>query len=471
MKTRIFWRTFALSAVGLALASIAIIYFLAKAVEKPLWIYLPATLVLCLVLAFLIALILTRWIISLHTRKISSLLEAIPKQLDGGDLLSAAGLQNDPVDAHLTQQANQVIRTMRQKAELLVREQAKIDYILENLEEGLVLLDDKQNIVAVSKSARYFFQCKEDVIGRGINWLVKDSKITDAVLDASVSGVSRIFDYAASDQRILSLHVTQVNQDFIRRHDYSYGTILIITDVTTERRAQQMRQEFFTNASHELKTPITSVRGFAELLSSDIDFSEKQRAEYFQRIIRESDRMTHLLNDVLTISRLESKEALPPNEWVDLTALAGEIALALHPQAEEKQITITTPEQPLLYYANREQMHQLFGNLMGNAVKYNKENGRVSVAIADREGMVEIIVADTGIGIPIDDQPRIFERFYRVDKGRSKRLGGTGLGLSIVKHIVTRYDGEILLDSQEGNGTHITIRLPKRPELTEMSTK
>lgn len=224
---------------------------------------------------------------------------------------------------------------------------------------------------------------------------------------------------------------------------------------------KMVRQEFFSNASHELKTPLTSVHGYIELLENGMVTDEKQRKEFLARIKKETQNMTNLINDILMISRLETKEAEVVLSEVRLCPLVEEVCTSLEPLAKQCDVTIEMNCKPLTIMANLQHMKELFTNLVNNAIKYNKPGGKVTVTVTSEADEIIIIVEDTGIGIPQESKQRVFERFYRVDKGRSKKIGGTGLGLSIVKHVVNYYNGVIKLESMLNVGSRFTVYLPK----------
>ncbi len=253
---------------------------------------------------------------------------------------------------------------------------------------------------------------------------------------------------------------------------YEYSELNLIGD-TTKRMAdavkqsmkkiefeRMVRQEFFTNASHELKTPITSIRGYIELLENNMATNEEMKKEFMARIKKEALNMTVLIDDILMISRLETKEVEVVITQVRICPLVTELVASLKPLAGENDVTIEMNCKPITINANHGQMKDLFSNLIVNAIKYNKPGGKVKIIVTKEGNNAIFIVEDTGVGIPDKSKQRIFERFYRVDKGRSKKMGGTGLGLSIVKHIVNYYNGTIEFDSQIGKGTKFTVRIP-----------
>jgi len=225
---------------------------------------------------------------------------------------------------------------------------------------------------------------------------------------------------------------------------------------------KMVRQEFFSNASHELKTPLTSVRGYIELLENDIVTDENQKKNFLTRIKKETQNMTSLINDILMISRLETKEAEVEMSEVRICPLLSEVCTSLEPLAKQCGVTIETNCKPLTIIANTQQIKELFTNLINNAIKYNKPDGKVMVTVTSEADKIIIIVEDTGVGIPQESKHRVFERFYRVDKGRSKKIGGTGLGLSIVKHVVNYYNGTIDLETKLNIGSKFMVYLPKK---------
>ncbi len=225
-------------------------------------------------------------------------------------------------------------------------------------------------------------------------------------------------------------------------------------------REKKIRQEFFSNASHELKTPITSIQGYAELLENDIITDPAMQKDFIRRIKKEAVHMTSLINDILMISRLEAKEAEISFSPVRVAVLVEDIRSSLEPLAANQGIFLHTDCPPLRIYANPQQIRELFLNLMSNAVKYNRPGGQVWVTVREEDDHMILKVRDNGVGIPEESLDRIFERFYRVDKGRSKKQGGTGLGLSIVKHIVNFYHGTIQVRSKVDEGSEFLVTLP-----------
>ena len=253
---------------------------------------------------------------------------------------------------------------------------------------------------------------------------------------------------------------------------YQYDELNVIARTTTDmsksvqdyirklEKEKQIRQEFFSNASHELKTPLTAIRGYAELLQSGMASDERMQKEFLGRIHSEVEEMTSLINDILMISRLESKELMPTREDLKIPSVVEEVKKTLTPLADENQVSLSVHCCDQTVYMDHSHLQGILTNLMSNAIKYNRPGGFVHTDITMDSTSLSIQVEDSGIGIAKEDQKRIFERFYRVDKGRSKRVAGTGLGLSIVKHVTEFYGGCVSVESQPGVGSTFLVQLP-----------
>ena len=223
---------------------------------------------------------------------------------------------------------------------------------------------------------------------------------------------------------------------------------------------RKIRQDFFGNASHELKTPITSIRGYAELLCQDFAQDEATRKDFLNRILKETEHMTGLIDDILMISRLESKDAEVTLSRVQMKAVLREVLESLEPQASSCQVELLGECGDIALQASVQQMRELLLNLISNGIKYNRPGGHVWTVIRQDAEAIYMEVTDDGVGIDPEDQARVFERFFRVDKGRSRKMGGTGLGLSIVKHIAAYYGGSVSLESEPGKGSRFRVEIP-----------
>ena len=244
------------------------------------------------------------------------------------------------------------------------------------------------------------------------------------------------------------------------------GIIAIIHDFTAQQKLENSRREFVANVSHELRTPLTNVKSYTETLAESPDAPDEMKERFYSVILNETDRMTRIVKDLLTLSRLDSAKMDWKNEMFSLKKSVENAYRAMEMEARRHghKLTLSVDESLPSFYGDRERIEQVFINLLSNAVKYTTKDGKIDFSAEDYDEYIKITVKDNGIGIPEKDQSRLFERFYRVDKARSREMGGTGLGLAIAKEIVEHYGGEIKLESVYGSGTTIWVILPKNPE-------
>lgn len=246
----------------------------------------------------------------------------------------------------------------------------------------------------------------------------------------------------------------------------SGGCVVAIDDHSRLKRLESLRRDFVANVSHELKTPLAAIQGFVETMQDDAEMPAETRQRFLERIARQVHRLGTLVQDLLTLSRLDEQRPLDgPVVPQDLAALVREVGRDLQPLADKRRIVlrVQVPAAPLWLAADAEALRQVVGNLVDNAIKYTPEGGMVAVSLADQAGRARLEVVDTGIGLSPDDQERVFERFYRVDRARSRELGGTGLGLSIVKNTVRNLGGEVGVRSAIGRGSTFWVEWPLAP--------
>lgn len=333
----------------------------------------------------------------------------------------------------------------------IARERDTINTILKNMRESLVIVDENKNLLTVNDSAREIFNSKRDILGENIINLIRDEeilKMADEALEGkSTEAITRI------GNRDYKCYVNPVFEDKRVR-----GLLILFIDETEEIRALRLREEFSSNVSHELKTPLTSISGFSELLVNDL-VEDKDKEGFYKLIYNDSKRLLSLVEDIMKISGLENAGDYDKEE-VGLREIISEILKGYEGLIEEKNIKVNFEGDGSLF-ENRTMIWELFSNLINNGLKYNKEGGRLNIKISEEEENYKVLIADTGIGIPQEDLARIFERFYRVDKSRSRRVGGTGLGLSIVKHILQNINGKVKIYSQLGQGTTFELLLKK----------
>lgn len=346
---------------------------------------------------------------------------------------------------------NKQNKTIKDNYREISRERDTIETILKNMKESLIIIDENKNLLSVNNSARELFNSKRDLIGENILNLIRDEDllklIDDALMGSSVESITNIGD------REFKFYVNPVFEDKKVR-----GVVILFIDETEEIRALRLREEFSSNVSHELKTPLTSICGFSELLVNGM-VDDANKEEFYKLIYDDSKRLLNLIEDIMKISGLESEEAFSREE-IKLNELIKDILRAQRNLIDEKNIAVSLDGHGLVY-ENKTMMWELFANIINNGLKYNKDGGKLDIKISEDEKNYEVSIVDTGIGIPSKDLARIFERFYRVDKSRSRKIGGTGLGLSIVKHVLQSIDGKLEISSKLGMGTSFKVILRK----------
>ncbi|HEX7713758.1 MAG TPA: ATP-binding protein, partial [Bacillota bacterium] len=331
---------------------------------------------------------------------------------------------------------------------------------LENLADGILVLDKRLDLILVNPAARRMLGLDPKTAeGRPVMEAVLNHHLLDLIQQ-----VNRTQEPLQSELPLYYPTDAQLQVLLAPLKDETgsiQGTIIVLHDLTQLRRLERVRQDFVANVSHELRTPVAAVKAMTETLLSGGWHESQMLLRYLRAIDQESDRMTNLINDLLALARLDSKTEVvrQPFDLVDLIAEVRERFTPVTPDAPVLKLSL--PETPLpLAYGNRDQIKQVLINLLDNAFKYTPTGGSIRIAIRAEAEMLKVMVADTGIGIPEADRDRIFERFYRVDKGRSRELGGTGLGLSIVKHIVESHGGKVTVESKLNRGSVFSFTLP-----------
>ncbi len=345
-------------------------------------------------------------------------------------------------------------RLIQKQFDRLSTERNTISMITQNMNEGLILLDRTHNILSVNHSALSLLGVRSgEYEGKNILTISRDAELSACVANAVEDGESGSL-MMEKDGRTCLVSVSAVF-----REQEVCGAIILILDVTEQQRAEKIRRDFTANVSHELKTPLTSISGFAEMIKGGMVKEDDDIQKFAGRIYQEASRLIVLTDDIIRLSRIEQAD-MPDMKEVELRGVCDRVIHSLQFVCEQKQVTILVDGGPLNVKGNPRMLEELVQNLCDNAVKYNRPGGRVNLTLSKDANQAIVTVADTGIGIPKEHQSRIFERFYRVDKSRSKQTGGTGLGLSIVKHIVECHHGSLQLQSDENKGTTITVSLP-----------
>lgn len=355
-----------------------------------------------------------------------------------------------PLLTHIEQQHRQIAG---QKEELAHREK-EFYTVIKNMKEGLILLNREKMILSMNPAATTFFAADESFIGRDFLSLERSREVTETLDKASQDGYAEL-------QLSRAGREYQFNASRIEEDGKLSGLVILIFDNTEKAFSERNRKEFTSNISHELKTPLHAIMGSAELMENGL-VKQNDLPRFIGHIRTEAARLVSLIEDILRLSQLDEKKDFPAEE-VDLYDLAHKEMEALLPTAAKKHIKMSVEGDHIRLKGSRHLLHETIYNLLDNAIKYNVEGGNVTLTLHQSDHDVSIAVADTGIGIPPEQQSKVFERFYRVDKSHSKESGGTGLGLSIVKHAVQHMHGTIHVDSVLNAGTTITITL-KTPQ-------
>jgi two-component system phosphate regulon sensor histidine kinase PhoR len=338
-------------------------------------------------------------------------------------------------------------------------EQEKSSLILDNIQEGLMVLDRDQDVLLANAAALRIFGRPGPPGSENIIYYTRDPKVMANIGAAFRQHKNTYFDHEDRNAgKTYRFHLSFVSEDaFGKSGD---GLLMLITDKTEAALADKVRYDFAANVSHELKTPLTSIIGYAQLISNGMAKDENTTQKYAQYIIGESDRLMGLINDTLALSELENIRIDETTESVDLAEEARHVKNMLSSKAGQKEVGITVSGGAEMT-ANKNRIRQLLLNLCDNAIKYSGQGGEVSVALQQAGGQVTVTVKDKGIGIPEEELNRVFERFYRAKNAGGATVPGTGLGLAIVKHIAQLYGGEVLLRSAPGEGSEFVVRMRK----------
>ena len=359
---------------------------------------------------------------------------------------------DDPQDVYpelqpMTQRLRQQRETIRNQMDELSRRMREFSAMTENMSEGFLLIDLRGHVLTENHSASMLLPTDADNIAK-----CSQRELCQAAQQALTG--QRCERLLQQGERTLSVIASPVLES-----GQVTGAVVLTLDVTEREQREKLRREFSANVSHELKTPLTSISGFAELMSQGLVPADKVR-EFSLDIQKECTRLTNLVEDIIDLSRLEEGGGDMTWEDIDLYTLCDDVLQSLEPVAKRQTVTLRLAGESLQVRGVYQVLREMIYNLCDNAIKYNRSGGSVTVTAARSAGRASVTVADTGIGIPYEDQSRVFERFYRVDKSHSRAIGGTGLGLSIVKHAAALHGAEIKLQSQPEDGTVITALFP-----------
>ena len=344
-------------------------------------------------------------------------------------------------------------REIQNQLELAKQQQEEFSLITENMQEGLIVIDKYTMILSANSSAWNLFHMDRVRQGESVYCLDREEEFRHAI-EQVLSGehTELVLKLNGSDIQLIANPVI--------RDKKTEGAVVLLVNVTEKLERESLRREFSANVSHELKTPLTSISGFAEIMQGGLVKNE-DIPKFAGRIYKESQRLLQLVEDVIQISQLDEEKTSYVWEPVDVYQVCKNAFESLKEKAKRLNVHLYICGERMKMEAVRTLLEEAIYNVCDNAIKYNRNDGSVSVFLTQTAQEIQIVVKDTGVGIPKEDQGRVFERFYRVDKSHSKEIGGTGLGLSIVKHAVGALKGSVILRSEEGNGTEITLRFPK----------
>ena len=368
--------------------------------------------------------------------------------LNNGTFTPSTPSEKDPEINKMMSEINDIGAKLSDTITTVSEDNKKLDYILNNVSDGIVVITADGNIEVMNDNAKLVFGVKNDAISSNFTVLSANEKFISAVSDAVNERINKVFEFttAAHDVYLTSIRCLDGGM-----------TIIVLSDITAVKHGEEIRSEFFANASHELKTPLTAIKGFNDVIG--IKSKDGDIKTLSAKIDKEVNRVVSLIDDMLNLSKLETTKT-PIVEKVDLIAVAREAEESISALARDKNVNIEISGEGTVEM-EKDHAYELVKNLMENAVRYNEDGGHVFVSVDEKTDKVTLKVKDDGIGIDEENQSRIFERFYRVNKSRSRETGGTGLGLSIVKHVAELYGAKLTLSSTLGAGTEITISFKK----------
>jgi two-component system phosphate regulon sensor histidine kinase PhoR len=412
------YRVMLLAFVGIAAVGAAVMFFIAREITHPL-------------------------------REIQLLADWVA----AGDFTRKAPARAPDEIGHVAAALNRMSEELSARLEKLRAERSKLEATISSMEEGVIPLDPQGKILGVNEAARTLFDLRDDPQGLRLWEVVRLPGLEEAAMRALRERVP-VRDSFEVGTRVLSVRLSPIGG--------GQGAVLVAHDITEDRRYDTLRKEFVANVSHELRTPLSVVQGYVETLIEGAWKEEKSALEFLGIIDKNVRRLSAIVTDLLDLSKLESGGRQVEPRPVDVRGLVERVAEAFRPVAERKRMQLSAAVAPnvALIEADGTLLERALSNLVDNALKYTPEGGKVRIGAGSEGGQLSLTVEDDGMGIPEADLPRIFERFYRVDKSRSRDLGGTGLGLSIVKHIVQLHGGTVSVKSAPGSGSTFTLRLP-----------
>ncbi|MBE6064192.1 two-component system histidine kinase PnpS [Clostridium cochlearium] len=379
-------------------------------------------------------------------------LEFITSRIAAGELDRRVNIKSKDEIGQLSNTFNNMADKLQYTINDSIEKQNKLEAILKSMDNGVIAVDKDFRIIMINPYAKEIFDIEEDIIGENLLDRIKSYELKDIFKQDNIEEYRevKIFYPKEKDLRIKTTDI-KIGKQLI-------GTVAVVQDVTEIKKLENMRSQFVANVTHELKTPLTSIRGFAETLKY---VEDKETKDKFLNIINdEADRLTRLINDILALSDIENNKDMK-QESIHVNEILEDIVYLMENSSEEKNIELfIVGDKVSNIKGDKDKFKQMMINLVDNGIKYTEEGGKVYIGAKEEENNCVLWVEDTGVGISKEHIERLFERFYRVDKARSRRQGGTGLGLAIVKHIVLGFNGTINIESEEGKGSKFIIKIP-----------
>jgi two-component system phosphate regulon sensor histidine kinase PhoR len=387
-------------------------------------------------------------------------MSAIAKRLATGDFSRKAIVHSNDETGDLAKALNDMADEINAKVKNISSEKAKLEAILSSMFEGIMLTNERGEILLLNPSIRKLFFIESSPEGRKPLEVIRNNaiqEIVDRVLHENREVITQEVSISMPEQKTIMINGVPIIKDNVIE-----GAVFVFHDITELKRLEEIRKDFVANVSHELRTPISSIKGYAEtLLDGKVD-NENTVKEFLSIIYQDSNRLANLIDDLLDLSKIESGKMKLEFEPLEILPIINRCVNVLGKSAKDKSLSVKLdiPANLLKVLGDHKRLSQVFLNLLDNAIKYTPEGGSITVSAASKENIVQVDISDTGIGIAEKDLPRIFERFYRVDKARSRELGGTGLGLSIVKHIIQAHNGQVWVQSTLGQGSTFSFTIP-----------
>ena len=424
--------------------------------QRIFWI----SLLVLIVLLVLLTMIIYREVVFNVEQPLEKIEEGIKGLLDADFSFEYAGT-NLPIINHLGQTTNQVVQRLANQRSALFMSQQQLSLLLDHIILGVVVVNPNGKIELFNPAAKKLLALDGTAIGRSYESVIKSFLLINMIQLVAETGtaMSDEVEMFIPKSRYIDVNIVPFTQEDIG----TQGSVLVLLyDVTEIHRLEKVRTEFVANASHELRTPVTAIKGFAETLLSGALDNPKLANNFVEIISNESNRLEVIINDILELSRVEKNTVPLVNTRFDVVEVAHSMTSFFLKKATKKNISITiSAEEPVYFLGDQHRVEQIFTNLIDNAINYSDVNSKIKIQVWNTNRHIKFSVSDTGIGIPEDNLERIFERFYRVDKGRSRNSGGTGLGLAIVRNLIKNLNGKIDIESEVGQGSTFTITLPK----------